>query len=191
MYLSGWHLHSLSEQPVPVPSQSRWRIFFPSIWNFQSCCSCLFSVVLSLRRVYLGLLCYCLSSRGVQQLNPLFSSPSPTWTNPAPPASPPASSAQPCNILEVLPGLSPVWQGLSRTAGPKLVTGLQMQMWVLRRGQVSFHQGLVTCLLRTAQYMVSLHYHGSALLTCVQLAVCQCLHLLILSQSVSDLQIGD
>ena len=80
--------------------------FFPRIWNFSSCCPCPFSVVLSLRRVYVGLLCHCLSRSGVQQLNPAFSFPSPTWTDPDPWASPPASSAQPPGILEVFPGIN-------------------------------------------------------------------------------------
>lgn len=50
---------------------------------------------------------------------------------------------------------------------------------------------MVTCLVRPAQYVVTLHYHESALLTCAQFTVCQGFHLPILSQSVSGLRIGD
>lgn len=79
-------------------------------------------------------------------------SPFPAWTNTDPPASP-ASSAQSPNVWEVLPGLSPVWQGLSHAGGPKLITDLQMQMWGLTRGEVAFHWGLVIGLFRTAHSM--------------------------------------
>lgn len=56
------------------------NFFLMSSWSFPSCCACVFSVVLSLGRVYFGLLCYCLSSR-VQQ----FSSLSPPLLQPEQP----------------------------------------------------------------------------------------------------------
>lgn len=56
------------------------NFFLMSTWNFPSCCTCVFSFVLSLGRAYLDLLCYCLSGR-VQQFSATFSFPSPTWTN--------------------------------------------------------------------------------------------------------------
>lgn len=187
-YLSGWHFRSLS-QCLANLAEEFFSSYLVGISHFAACVCSLLSF--HWEECILVFSVYCFSGSGVQQLNPPFSFPFPTWTNTAPPASPPASSAQPPDILEVLPGLSPVWQDLSHTGGPKLVTGLQMQMCVLRRGEVTSHQGLVTHLLHTAQYVVSLHYHESALLTCVQLALCQGLHLLILSQSVSNLRTGD
>lgn len=166
-----------SAQPILL------KIFFPCIWNFPSCCSCLFSVVLLWRRVYLCVLCYCLSGSGTQQLNlPLLF----PFSNLNKHSLTSLSSCILCSAPWYLRGLSWSFSSLagwvSYTGGPKLVTGLQMQMWLLRRGEGTFHRGLVTCLLCTAQYVVSLHYRESALLTCVQLAVRQGLHLLILWQ---------
>lgn len=106
--------------------------------NFPCCVHSLLSFHGSLlRTVNLGVLCSCLLGSGAQQLNPPFSIPPLACTTPSPPASPPASWALLHALLGLLHGLCPVYQGLSCTGGPRPVTGLQMRVWVLRRGQSS------------------------------------------------------
>lgn len=122
-HLSGWHFHSLSEQPVPLLSQSHQRIFFPHIWLG-------FPILLPVSALCCpfngkSVSCYSLplpSDSGGQQLNPSFSLLPPEQTQLHQPPLLYLLLSLHNAWGQVLPGFSPLWHGLSHAGGPRRVT---------------------------------------------------------------------